>query len=180
MIEAFAFLAGRVQLKLDDELPEITESFLNVLYPHYLAPIPSMAIAQFIFGSPNDKLTAIQNVERGARLYSRPVDGTPCRFQTSYDVQLVPVESNPPRSNRRAADARGKYADSQIRISCAATEIQMLSRAEKRRNGRAARISALFSERRSAARFPLYELIFNQASAVEFRRKKRRSAIKRC
>src|ERR671933_327097 len=54
MIEAFAFLTGRIALKLDDELPEITESFLNVLYPHYLAPIPSMAIVQFAFGSPND------------------------------------------------------------------------------------------------------------------------------
>src|SRR5688500_17276392 len=64
MIEAFAFLAGRISLKLDDELPEITESFLNVLYPHYLAPIPSMAIAQFSFGSSTDKLTAVQRVER--------------------------------------------------------------------------------------------------------------------
>ncbi len=42
MIEAFAFLAGRIQLKLNDEFPEITESFINVLYPHYLAPIPSI------------------------------------------------------------------------------------------------------------------------------------------
>src|SRR3982751_5034837 len=63
MIEAFAFLAGRISLKLDDELPEITESFLNVLYPHYLAPLPSMAVAQFIYGSPNDKVTSVQNVE---------------------------------------------------------------------------------------------------------------------
>src|SRR5205085_8641158 len=70
MIEAFAFLTGRVSLKLDDELPEITESFLNVLYPHYLAPIPSMAITEFSFGSPNDKLTSVQNLERGAKLYS--------------------------------------------------------------------------------------------------------------
>jgi len=69
MIESFAFLTGRVGLKLDDELPEITESFLNILYPHYLAPIPSMAIAQLSFGSPNDKLTAVQSLERGARLW---------------------------------------------------------------------------------------------------------------
>src|SRR4051794_38648948 len=67
MIEAFAFLSGRIALKLDDELPQITESFLNVLYPHYLAPIPSMAIAQFSFGSAADKLTSVQRVERGAR-----------------------------------------------------------------------------------------------------------------
>src|SRR5918998_137090 len=82
IIEAFSFLTGRIGLKLDDELPEITESFLNVLYPHYLSPIPSMAIAQFSFGAPNDKLTATQRVERGTRLNSRPVDGTPCQFQT--------------------------------------------------------------------------------------------------
>ncbi|MGQ0541492.1 MAG: type VI secretion system baseplate subunit TssF, partial [Blastocatellia bacterium] len=62
MIEAFAFLTGRIGLKLDDELPEITESFFNVLYPHYLAPIPSSAIVQFAFGSPNDKLTSVQSV----------------------------------------------------------------------------------------------------------------------
>src|SRR5687768_2563559 len=83
MIEAFAFLAGRISLKLDDELPEITESFLNVLYPHYLSPIPSMAVAQFFYGSAKDKLTAVQTLERGARLNSRPVDGTPCRFRTN-------------------------------------------------------------------------------------------------
>src|SRR5512144_2923323 len=71
MIEAFAFLTSRVALKLDDELPEITESFLNVLYPHYLAPIPSMTIVQFAYGSPNDKLTSAQVLERGARLNSR-------------------------------------------------------------------------------------------------------------
>lgn len=117
MIESFAFLTGRVGLKLDDELPEITESFLNLLYPHYLAPIPSAAIAQFSFGSPNDKLTAVQLLERGARLNSRPVDGTPCQFRTAYDIQLAPVEmlsadleSNAPK------DARGKYANCHIRM----------------------------------------------------------------
>src|SRR5438270_8557330 len=83
MIEAFAFLTGRIGLKLDDELPEITEAFLNVLYPHYLSPIPSMGIAQFAFGSPNDKLTSVQRLERGSKLNSRPVEGTPCQFRTA-------------------------------------------------------------------------------------------------
>ena len=48
LIEAFAFLAGRVRLKIDDEYPEVTESFLNVLYPNLLAPVPSMSIVQFV------------------------------------------------------------------------------------------------------------------------------------
>ena len=44
LIEAFAFLTARIRLKLEDEFPEITDAFLNVLYPHYLAPLPSMAV----------------------------------------------------------------------------------------------------------------------------------------
>src|ERR1041384_86050 len=47
MIEAFAYLNARTRHKLDDEFPELTESLLSVLYPHYQAPIPSMAIVQF-------------------------------------------------------------------------------------------------------------------------------------
>ena len=31
MLEAFAFLAARVHLKIDDEFPEITESLLQIL-----------------------------------------------------------------------------------------------------------------------------------------------------
>src|SRR5687768_17324694 len=92
MIEAFAFLTARIGLKLDDELPEITEAFLNVLFPHYLSPIPSMAIAQFAYGSPKDKLSAVQTLASGAKLNSRPVDGTPCQFRSAYDVTLMPLE----------------------------------------------------------------------------------------
>ena len=43
LIQAFAFLAARIHHKIDDEFPEITEALLGVLYPHYLAPIPSMS-----------------------------------------------------------------------------------------------------------------------------------------
>src|SRR5215203_597921 len=92
MIEAFAFLAGRVHLKIDDEFPEITESLLNVLYPHYLTPIPSMAIAQFSLDAQQGKLTTGYHIERQTVLYSRAVQGTPCRFRTSYPVTLWPIE----------------------------------------------------------------------------------------
>src|SRR3954447_20887148 len=46
LIQAFALLTGRVRLKLDDELPEVTDALLNALYPHHLAPMPSMAVVQ--------------------------------------------------------------------------------------------------------------------------------------
>src|SRR5215510_10626172 len=78
LIEAFAFLAGRVRLKIDDEFPEITESFMEVLYPHYLAPIPSMAIVHF--AQKEGSLTTGYSIPRGTGLFSRPVQETPCRF----------------------------------------------------------------------------------------------------
>src|SRR3984885_15162502 len=47
LLEGVAFLGARVRQRLDDEFPELTDALLGVLYPHYLAPIPSCAIARF-------------------------------------------------------------------------------------------------------------------------------------
>ncbi|MEZ5428874.1 MAG: type VI secretion system baseplate subunit TssF [Pyrinomonadaceae bacterium] len=170
MIEAFALLAGRIGLKLDDELPEITESFLNVLYPHYLAPIPSMAIAEMAFGNPKDKLTAVQDLERGARLNSRPVDGTPCRFRTCYDVQLVPMmiesaalESPAPK------DARGKFAESYIRLSMRCFGDSNLHEFKIGDTEQPPEYLRFYLNGDPQLVFPLYELIFNNSSALEFR-----------
>ena len=172
MIEAFAFLAGRVSIKLDDELPEITESFLNVIYPHYLCPIPSMAISQFIFGSPKDKLTAIQNVKRRAKLYSRPIDGSPCRFRTSYDVQLVPVEVLYAGLESVAPpNAQGNLTDSQIRISLRCYGDSMLSELKSAETGEPLKFLRFYLNGDPQLVFPLYELIFNHSSAVEIQPK---------
>ena len=46
LMEGVAFLSARAHQRLDDEFPEITDALLGVLYPHYLAPVPSAAIAQ--------------------------------------------------------------------------------------------------------------------------------------
>ena len=46
LIEGAAFLAARVQLKIDSEFPRFTQSLLEIVYPHYLAPTPAMLIAQ--------------------------------------------------------------------------------------------------------------------------------------
>jgi len=68
LIEAFALLAGRVQLKLDDEFPELTDSMLGVLYPHYLAPVPSMAIVQFVLDPARAQLPKGFLIDRSSRL----------------------------------------------------------------------------------------------------------------
>jgi type VI secretion system protein ImpG len=92
LLEGFAFLAARVRHKLDDEFPEITDALLGVLYPDFQRPLPSLTVAQFVVGREQVKLKDGFTVPRGSRLNSRPVDGSPCSFLTSYDVTLWPVE----------------------------------------------------------------------------------------
>ncbi len=172
MIEAFAFLAGRIGLKIDDEFPEITESFLNVLYPHYLAPIPSMAIAQFSAGSPNNKLTTFQTIERNTKLNSRPVEGTPCQFRTAYEVHLAPIDLEAAALESPAPkDTRGKYADCFIRLSMRCFGDANLHEMKVAETGKSPEFLRFYIDGDPQLVFPLYEMILNHAHSVEFRPK---------
>jgi type VI secretion system protein ImpG len=91
MIEAFALLTGRIQHKIDDEFPEITESLLDVLYPHYLRPIPSQAIVQFALDSAQSAVPNATVIPSGSPVHSKPENGQVCSFQTCYDVKLWPL-----------------------------------------------------------------------------------------
>lgn len=172
MIEAFAFLTGRIGLKLDDELPEVTESLLNLLYPHYLAPIPSMAVTQFTFGSPNDKLSSSQLLERGSRLSSRPVEGSACLFRTCYDVDLLPIELESAALESPAPkDTRGKFAECSIRLSFRCYGGSNLSELKKGDTEEAPASMRFYLDGDPQLVFPLYEMLFTKAVSVEFRPK---------
>src|SRR5262249_57484760 len=90
LIEAFALLTGRVHHKLDDEFPELTDSLLNVLYPHYLAPLPSFAVVQFVPDAARAPLKDGFVIPRGSRLRTRPVNDLPCKYRTAYPAPLCP------------------------------------------------------------------------------------------
>lgn len=92
LIEAFSFLTARIHKKLDDEFPEITEAFLGMLYPHYLRPIPSMAIVQLNFDPEQVQITGRYSIPRDTLMFSRAVKGMPCKFRTCYPVELWPVK----------------------------------------------------------------------------------------
>src|SRR5207249_2751980 len=83
-VEAVGDLARR-------EVRFVSEALLNVVYPHYLHPIPSMSIVELRLDPEQGKLTTGLPVARGAPLYSKPVGGTPCKFRTCYDTTLWPV-----------------------------------------------------------------------------------------
>lgn len=89
LLEGFAFLTGRIREKLDDEFPELTHGFMDMFCPHYLRPVPSMAILQV---TPKQNMNAGgKAVPRGTLIESTPVDGTRCRFRTVADVTPAPV-----------------------------------------------------------------------------------------
>ena len=89
LLEGFAFLSGRLRQKLDDEFPELVHAMMNLLWPHYLRPIPSISMVEFspIPGAVKGR----QRIARGVELASIPVEGTPCRFRTCFEVDLFPM-----------------------------------------------------------------------------------------
>lgn len=168
MIEAFAFLAARVRLKIDDEFPEITESFLNVLYPHYLAPIPSAAVAQFAL-EPGSLSTGYE-LPRGTKLYSRPIQGTPCRFRTAYPVTLWPVEvASAALESADPPDARGRWAEATVRLSLRCLNHTTLAGLKSGEDGRPLESLRFYLNGEPQLAHALYELIFNHAARVELR-----------
>jgi len=91
MLEAFAFLAARVHKRIDEDVPEISEALLEIVYPHYVRPIPSMSLVEFELDREQGKLTSGLPVPRNSLLYSRSVAGVPCKFTTCYDTTLWPI-----------------------------------------------------------------------------------------
>jgi type VI secretion system protein ImpG len=91
LIESFAFLTARIQHKLDDDFPELTDALLGVLYPHYLAPIPSMALVQFILDPGGTQLPNGFTIPQHSILKTPPIEEMPCTYRTGYPVTLWPI-----------------------------------------------------------------------------------------
>jgi type VI secretion system protein ImpG len=93
LLEGFAFLAGRIQLRIDAEFPRFTHRLLEILYPQFLAPTPSMLIARLQPDLSDSALASGVTVERGATLSGHAVSGgTPCEFRTAHALTLLPLE----------------------------------------------------------------------------------------
>lgn len=88
ILEGVAFMCGRIRQKLDDELPELTASVMSLLWPHYLRPIPSMSILEFL--PEIEAMQAPLEVPAGAEFASVPIDGTRCRYRSCWPVTLRP------------------------------------------------------------------------------------------
>lgn len=91
LFEGFAFLMGRLREKLDDDMPELTEGLVTLLWPHYLRTIPSLSIVEF---TPQwQEMKEPLAIDHGFEVLSRPIGehGTRCRYTTTRDLTLQPL-----------------------------------------------------------------------------------------
>ncbi|MDO9072278.1 MAG: type VI secretion system baseplate subunit TssF [Rubrivivax sp.] len=94
LLEGFAFLAGRVQLKIDAEFPRFTQRLLQILYPQFLSPTPAMLIARMTPELGDPALATGALVPAGSVLVSKAgkAGATTCEFRSAHDVTLWPIE----------------------------------------------------------------------------------------
>src|SRR5689334_9319241 len=162
LLEAFAFLTARLHLKIDDEFPEITESLLEILYPHFLRPLPSMSVVELQADPAQGKLSSGVPVPRGTLLYSRPVDGVPCKFRTCYDTTIWPLrvesaEWRPPELLRLPVKAPE---------AAAACSVHLSSLADVPFSGLGISSLAFYLNGESSLIHTLYELLCNNCLRV--------------
>ena len=94
LIEAFCLLCARTRIKLDAEFPRFANRLLEVLHPHFLAPMPAMGVARLRPRADDRSLLEGVVVPANTRLWSTleaPVE-TPVEWRSSCDVTLWPLD----------------------------------------------------------------------------------------
>ena len=123
LLEAFAFVAARIHLRIDDEFPEITAALLDELYPYFMRPVPSFSLVELQVDPERGKATAGRVIPKGTPIQSRPAEGFVCRFRSCYETELWPlsVESaawRPGSSLPPGLSPHQTAAAVEIRIQC--------------------------------------------------------------
>ncbi|WP_397431636.1 type VI secretion system baseplate subunit TssF [Pseudomonas chlororaphis] len=130
LLEGFAYLSARVHLKLDAEYPTFTHNLLEIAYPHYLAPTPSVVVVQLVADPNEGSLTSGFRVERQAALRGQLGHGeqTACEYRSAHAVTLWPLQvghaeyfGNPAATlGRLAASVPKAKAGLRLRLRCGA------------------------------------------------------------
>ncbi len=94
LFEGFAFMAARVQLKVDAEFPTFTQHLLEIIYPHYLSATPSMTVVEFKPNLTEESLADGFLIPQDSSLRSQIAKGeqTACEYTTAHPLHLWPLE----------------------------------------------------------------------------------------
>lgn len=94
LIEAFSFISARTQLKLDAEFPLFTQRLLDIVYPNYISPTPSMGVVKLEPDMKEGDLSQGYRVPRHTPFFTHiaPGEMTRCEFRSGHDVEIWPIE----------------------------------------------------------------------------------------
>lgn len=105
-LEGFAYLTGVLHAKTEQEYPQLTYSLIDMLWPNYMQPTPSMTIIEFIA-----KTAEIATISRGSEIKSQPKiaqkknnqsdkkekkteekhEPIPCTFKVAREIPVLPI-----------------------------------------------------------------------------------------
>lgn len=88
LLEGTAFLSGLIYEKLDNDFPEIVHGLIQLIFPHYLRPIPSATLIRFM---PKRSLRETIVIPKATAIDAVESEGTRCTFTTRCDVTLSPL-----------------------------------------------------------------------------------------
>lgn len=87
-IEGFAFLTGQLHEKIAKEYPQLTQGLIDMLWPSFLQPIPSITIVEF--STKNDRP---EKIKTKTALLSQETHFAPnCSFETARDLTVLPAK----------------------------------------------------------------------------------------
>lgn len=164
LIQSLALMSARIHKRLDDDYPKFTEALLESLYPHYLRPLPSYAIAQLAQGGSDGGGGEFTLLPRGTSLRSAPVQGTICHFRTVYPVLAGPLRivraafSAPPAPGRTPRLPRGVAASVAIEFDTRGSFAALWARGASR--------VRVFVDGEASLRAALFDALFMHAAGA--------------
>lgn len=90
LLEGFAFLSGSLNQLLDQELPEVAHTLVQILWPDYNRVIPSYSIIQYAINKESNETIFIpKNSEVMSKVKPNVKQ---CNFRTVYDTEILPID----------------------------------------------------------------------------------------
>ncbi|AXX92434.1 type VI secretion system baseplate subunit TssF [Malaciobacter molluscorum LMG 25693] len=89
LLEGFSFLTGRLKQQLNYELPEVSHTLVQLLWPNYIRPIPSYSIIKY--EALKDSTQNI-SIDKNTEVLSKSINNTQCKFRTSYNLTVMPFD----------------------------------------------------------------------------------------
>lgn len=89
LIEAVAFLNANLKKEIDNNSNILIQELIDIIYPEYFKPTPSISILEFI---PTDELSERLFIKKNTYINSKKKNKIKCKFRTAWDLNLYPLK----------------------------------------------------------------------------------------